>query len=348
MPLCFRPARIKHALLVLLAGLAPLAGAEPLSASAQIVGGDVGTARSDAVREILWEAGIRRNAVIQTQSALIGGDLHETTLVRSTFRLKKFQITHEEIANDRLRLTADIEQEDTGAAACTAALPLQNIAYAWEGIVGDRRSEANDQAGLVLGAAVGRELRAKAASYLQAPGAPQADAMYRIGAALELPGPDTGGGALRLQLRSATVDRLIREIRLPVGQSPLARQDETHLGYALLRQWVPTAAGAQLAGEAARQLAEAIRCLPAVLRTPRLEADGGFNLKTPFPLDLGQRGLVLFFAAWPVAEGGRVNLLQADGYLQPQQVDEHSLRFAGGARQAGKKYPLAGGYLLVP
>ena len=99
--------------------------------------------------------------------------------------------------------------------------------------------------------------------------------------------------------------------------------------------------------EAARQLAETVRCLPALLRIPRLEPDGGFSLTTRAPLDLGQRGLVLFFAAWPVAEGGTVDLLQADGYLKPQQVDDHSLRFPGGPRQPGKKYPLGGGYLLV-
>jgi len=110
---------------------------------------------------------------------------------------------------------------------------------------------------------------------------------------------------------------------------------------------VPTAATRQLAGEAARQLAETVRCLPALLRIPRLEPDGGFSLTTRAPLDLGQRGMVLFFAAWPVAEGGTVDLLQADGYLKPQQVDDHSLRFPGGPRQPGKKYPLGGGYLLV-
>ena len=251
MPPCFRPACFKRALLALLASLAPLAWAEPFSASAQIVAGDVGTARSEAVREILWEAGMRGGAVVHSQSALIGGSLHETTLVRSAFRIKRFQILHEEIADDRLRLTADIEQEETGASGCTAALPLQNIAYAWEGIVGGRTSDADDQAGMVLGAAIGRELRASAASYLQTPGAPQADAIYRIGAALELPGHAAAGGVLRLQLRGATVDRLIKEIRLPAGPSPLARQEESNLGYALLRQWVPTAAGLALAGEAA-------------------------------------------------------------------------------------------------
>lgn len=347
MPPCFRPACFKRALLALLASLAPLAWAEPFSASAQIVAGDVGTARSEAVREILWEAGMRGGAVVHSQSALIGGSLHETTLVRSAFRIKRFQILHEEIADDRLRLTADIEQEEAAAAGCAAALPLQNIAYAWEGIVGGRASEADDQAGMVLGTAIGRELRASAASYLQTPGAPQADAIYRIGAALELPGHAAAGGVLRLQLRGATVDRLIKEIRLPAGPSPLARQEESNLGYALLRQWVPTAATRQLAGEAARQLAETVRCLPALLRIPRLEPDGGFSLTTRAPLDLGQRGLVLFFAAWPVAEGGTVDLLQADGYLKPQQVDDHSLRFPGGPRQPGKKYPLGGGYLLV-
>ena len=61
-------------------------------------------------------------------------------------------------------------------------------------------------------------------------------------AALELPGHAAAGGVLRLQLRGATVDRLIKEIRLPAGPSPLARQEESNLGYALLRQWVPTAA----------------------------------------------------------------------------------------------------------
>lgn len=348
MPTRFRPACLKRAALVLLASLAPLAWAEPFSATAQIVGGDVGTARSEALREILWEAGVRGNAVVHSQSALIGGDLHEATLVRSAFRIKKFQITREEIAHDRLLLTADIEQEEAGAAGCAAAVPLQNIAYHWEGIVGGRRSEADDQAGLVLGAAIGHELRASAAAYLQAPGAAQAEAIYRITAALEAPGHGTADGVLRLQLRGAPVDRLIKEIRLPAGQAPLARQEESNLGYALLRQWVPTAAARQLAAEAARQLAETIRCLPAVLRIPRLEADGSFSLTTRFPMDLGQRGLVLFFAAWPVAEGGTVDLLQADGYLKPQAVDDRSLRFPGGARQPGKKYPLAGGYLLVP
>ena len=52
MPSSFRPACIRHALLAtltLLASLAPVARAESLSASAQIVGGDVGTARSEAL-----------------------------------------------------------------------------------------------------------------------------------------------------------------------------------------------------------------------------------------------------------------------------------------------------------
>ncbi|MCK6491600.1 MAG: hypothetical protein L6R48_25400 [Planctomycetes bacterium] len=245
MPSSFRPACIRHALLAtltLLASLAPVAWAEPLSASAQIVGGDVGTARSDALREILWEAGIRKNAVIHSQSALIGGDLRETTLVRATFRLKKFQITHEEISNDRLQLTADIEQEEADSAVCTAALPLQNMAYAWDGVIGDRTSAADDQAGMALGALIGRALRASAEPYLQAPGAPRADAIYRIGAALERTGRDAPDGVLRLQVRDATGERLIKEIRLPTGPSPLARQEERNLGYALLRQWVPTAA----------------------------------------------------------------------------------------------------------
>ena len=111
---CLRPACLTRALIALLTSLAPLAWAEPLSATAQIVGGDVGTARSEAVREILWEVGMRGGAVVRSQSALIGGSLHETTLVRSTFRIKRFQIIHEEIADDRLRLTADIEQEEAG------------------------------------------------------------------------------------------------------------------------------------------------------------------------------------------------------------------------------------------
>jgi hypothetical protein len=122
---------------------------------------------------------MRGGAVVHSQSALIGGSLHETTLVRSAFRIKRFQILHEEIADDRLRLTADIEQEEAAAAGCAAALPLQNIAYAWEGIVGGRTSDADDQAGMVLGAAIGRELRASAASYLQTP-------------ALRKPTPSTG------------------------------------------------------------------------------------------------------------------------------------------------------------
>ncbi len=351
MPSSFRPACIRHALLATLtlsASLTPVAWAEPLSATAQIVGGDVGTARSDTLRQILWEAGLRGNAVVHSQSALIGGDLHENTLVRATFRLKKFQITHEEIAQERLLLTADIEQEETGTDACNAALPLQNIAYAWEGVVGARASAADDHAGMALGTLIGRGLLASAAPYLQDPGAPKDDAIYRIGAALERPGRETADGVLRLQVRGATTDRLIKEIRLPAGPSPLARQEETNLGYALLRQWVPTDAAGQLASEATRQLAETIRCLPAVLRIPRLEPDGSFSLTTRFPLDLSQRGLVLFFSAWPVAEGGRVDLLQADGYLRPQQIDEHSLRFPGGARRPGSKYPLGGGYLLVP
>jgi hypothetical protein len=42
-------------LAVALVGLMPQAWAEALSATVRVVAGDVGTARSEAVREILWE-----------------------------------------------------------------------------------------------------------------------------------------------------------------------------------------------------------------------------------------------------------------------------------------------------
>lgn len=349
MPLRPLPARLKRATLaVALVGLMPQAWAEALSATVRVVAGDLGTARSEAVREILWEAGMRANAVVHSQSALIGGDLREATLIRSSLRLRKFQIVREELSDDRLQLTAEIEQDTASGAPCSASLPLQNIAYGWEGVLGGSASEADDQAGLVLGAAIGRELRASVAPYLQDAGAAKGEAIYRIGAALELAGRGTPGGRLRLQLRGGTADRLIREIQLSTGPAPLARQEETNLGYALLRQWVPTAAARQLAGEAARQLADVVRCLPAVARIPPLAPDGGFSLTTRFPMDFSQRGLVLFFSAWPVREGGGVDLLQADGYLKPQGGDDRSLRFPGGTRLPGSKYPAAGGYLLVP
>lgn len=346
MPTCPLPTCLKPAALALLASLAPLAWGEPLSATVTIIGGDLGAARSEAVREMLWEAGMRADAVVHSRSALIGGDLRESTVVSTRFRLKRFQIVGEEITQGQLRLSAEIEREAADTAGCTPSLPLQNIGYGWEGVAGERASEADEQGGQALGAALEGELRASVAAYLQDPGAPRAEAVYRIGAALELPG-GTSGAVLRLQLRGSAGDGLIREFRLPAGPAPLARREDTHLGYALLRQWVPTAASLRLAKDAARQLEEVIRCLPALVRIPRLEPDGGFRLPTRFPLDLGQRGLMLFFSAWPVKEGGAVDLLQADGYLTPERVDEHGVRFPGGARLPGRKYPVGGGYLLV-
>ena len=346
MPTCPLPACLKPAALALLASLAPLAWGEPLSATATIVGDDVGAARSEAVREMLWEAGLRAGAVVQSRSALIGGDLRESTVVSTTFRLKRFQIVSEEISQGQLRLSAEVEREPVGVAGCTPSLPLQNIGYGWEGIAGERASEADEQGGQALGAALEGELRARVAPYLQDAGAPRAEAIYRIGAALEQPG-GASGAVLRLQLRGGAGDRLIRELRLPTGPAPLARQQDTHLGYALLRQWVPTAASLRLATDAARQLEEAIRCLPALLRIPPPAPDGSFSLPTRSPLDLGQRGLLLFFSAWPVKEGGAVDLLQADGYLTPERVDGQGVRFPGGARLPGRKYPVGGGYLLV-
>ena len=68
MPTCPLPACLKPAALALLASLAPLAWGEPLSATATIVGDDVGAARSEAVREMLWEAGLRAGAVVQSRS----------------------------------------------------------------------------------------------------------------------------------------------------------------------------------------------------------------------------------------------------------------------------------------
>lgn len=344
MPTCPLPA-LPSAALVLLASLAPQAAAEPVSATVTIVGGDLGAARSEAVREMLWEAGMRADATVQSRSALIGGDLRETTVVSTNLRLKRFQIVGEEITEGRLRLSAEIEREAAGAAGCTPSLPLQNIAYGWEGVAGEGGSEADEQGGQALGAALEGELRARVPDHLQEAGAARTEAVYRIGAALERPGGGAGA-VLRLQLRGGG-ERLIREFRLPAGPAPLARRQDTHLGYALLRQWVPTAAGLALAREAAGQLDEVLRCLPALVRIPRLEPDGGFSLQTRFPLELGQRGLMLFFSAWPVKEGGGVDLLQADGYLAPERVDAHGVRFPGGTRLPGRKYPVGGGYLLV-
>ena len=63
MPTCPLPA-LPSAALVLLASLAPQAAAEPVSATVTIVGGDLGAARSEAVREMLWEAGMRADATV--------------------------------------------------------------------------------------------------------------------------------------------------------------------------------------------------------------------------------------------------------------------------------------------
>ena len=342
-----RVARLCRVVLAALAGLAVAASAEPLSTAVAIPDGDRDAARADAVRALLWEAGLRGQAEVRSQSALIGGELRETTLVQARFRLRKFRILSEDVVDGRLQLTADIEREEADEAACTASLPLHNIAYVWAGNAGGPASAADVQAGAALGAALGDALRVRAGPYLQDNDAGRAEALYRIVASLAPPPRGGESGTLSLQLRATPEDRLIKEIRLPTGRAPLARQEDANLGYALLRQWVTSPAGRQLAAEAARQLDDALRCLPALLRIPPLEADGGFSLVTRFPLPLNPQGLVLYFPVWPVREGGAVDLLQADGYLQPQPMGPQHVRFTGSAPRPGRKSPVSGGYLLL-
>ena len=198
----------------------------------------------------------------------------------------RFQIIGEEITEGRLRLSAEIEREAAGAAGHPVPAAAEHRLR-----VGGRRRRRRlrrpTNRGQTLGAALEGELRARVPDHLQGGRRRPDRGRLPARAALERPGGEQapccgcgcgGGGGERHDPRVPPACRPPR--RWHAGRTP------SRLA-ALLRQWVPTTAGLALAGEAAGQLDEVLRCPPALVRIPRLEPDGGFSLPTRFPLELG-------------------------------------------------------------
>lgn len=324
--------------------------AETLTATAPIVGGDIAAARADALRDILWEAGVRGNALVFAKAAALGDDYAQSTIVRSSFRLKKFEIVDEEPLGDRLRITAEVERDEATGNRCEAALPLRNIDFVWRGMSGRRIAEANRQGGIIFGATLKDQLGEDLGAYLLPPKLPGREAVYRISGFFESADSSLGltasVKAIRFQIRAADNGKLVREFSLPAEFGSLASQEKTNLGYAMLRHWELTSAARALLDSVRTRLGDEIRCLPAVARIPATGPDGGFTINTDSASEIGERGLVLFASSWPVTENGGVDLLRVDGFVQPKRIGEKVLQFSGQKQLAGRKYPMPGGYLL--
>jgi len=323
--------------------------AETYQATARIERGDIAAAREEAIRDILWEAGLQGGSLVQSKAALIQNDTIQSTMVRSHFHLGKFQITHEEILPDRIRITAIVEKRDAPSDVCDGAFPMRNIKFEWRGVQGGGGNEDLQQSGLAFGQSLGLALRQEIPPYLLPIGSSSQEAVYRISAHLEASGSGLGfimpEQAIRIQVWAPT-RTLVKDIILPIGSPRLASRESHDLGYAALRKWGLTPEARTILNTIKNRLAEEIRCLPAIARIPETGPDGSFSITTDAARLAGRQAIVFFASNWPVTPDGGVDLMMVDGHLQPQWQGGGTLHFPGGRRLPGRNYPAAGGYLI--
>lgn len=353
------------ALCLFLYGMPLKSVAETYNATVPIVRGDVASARDEAIRDILWEAGLQGGALIQSKSALVQEDYVQSTVVNSRFHLRKFKVTQEEILTDRLKITALIEKEDAAPPSCVTSFPMKNIRFEWRGTQGNKISEGARQGSFAFGRLLGQALREEMGPYLLPPEASSQEAVYRLIGTLEISDPPsslplqalrpllshlpfpllpTGVQTVRFQFRAAD-GTLIKELKFPAPTTEFASLERQNLGYATLSQWVLAPEAYSLLNAVKPKLAEGLKCLPTVARIPETGPDGGFAIATDSAAQISREAIIFFASTWPITENGSIDLTRIDGNLRPQKGNG-SLNFVGAKRLPGRKYPAKGGYLV--
>lgn len=330
-------------------GMPDSSHADTYHATAPIDKGDVAAAREEAIRDILWEAGLQGGALVQSKAALIQDDYLQSTVVQSRFHLKKFQITREEILPDRVRISAIVEKEDAPSGVCDSAFPMRNIRFEWRGIQGRQGGEDLRQGGIAFGQVLSQALQQEMGPYLASAGNAGQEPVYRIAAYLEVSGHALGfimpEQAIRIQIWGPTGAPL-KDMSLPIGSTRLANRESHDLGYANLRKWGLTPEAGHFLDVLKTRLAEEIRCLPAIVRIPETGPDGSFSVMADIPPLANRQAIVFFASTWPVAANGGVDLMLVDGHIQPKSHSGGMLHFPGSRRLPGRKYPSPGGYLV--
>lgn len=323
--------------------------AEHYSATALIVDNDVDRARNEAIRDVLWEAGARSHLEVKTSAALVQGDASEVAVFNAMFRLKHFAITREEIVGNRLRIEVSLERMDADAGACNHPAPLRMVAYEWRGLTNPGSGDdARMMGGQMVGDALHERLNETLAAYLL-PQLPSAKPLYRIAASMQRSGK--GGwfspwGALRLRI-TGDDGSIVREDELPIDSGDFAIRVTQNLGYATLKKWILTDATEELLNRASALLTQQVKCLPVVAKIPPLNADGSFSLQTEFASTLADRSMFLFSNTWPLQRGGVLDMMTIEGIVRPRLASHDTLEFPAQKKLPGRKYPIAGGYLVI-
>ena len=110
--------------------------AETFTSTVQIAGGDVPMARQEAIKGILWDAGLQGRVNVHSKTALVQDRLVESTIVSSRTRLTGFTIVSEKIVGAMLTIIARVEKQNGNIVACESSLPFRNIKLEWQRNVG--------------------------------------------------------------------------------------------------------------------------------------------------------------------------------------------------------------------
>ena len=344
--------------------------AQTYTATVPIVGADVARARQEAIKELLWEAGLQGGAGVQSTSAVVQDVLAQSTIVTARTRLKSFSLIGEEIAGDNLTITARIDKQSGGPNSCESTLPFRNIKFEWRNRVIYADGPNQYPGGVLFGELLAKTLDEEVGGFLFPRGGNDEDVAYSlVGSLVTSPGPDVkpesaayrlvrslismvyqseksaGTQQLRFRLLGAN-GKLLRVFEFPVGSKGLAINVDEDRGYAKVNKWVLTNDAHALLKDVAATLVREIRCLPALVRIAEVAADGSILIPSDEASLIKQRSIVFFSEAWPIAADGEVDPTLLEGQMQSSVVGNYRLRFRSESRATERKRPAAGGYLI--
>ena len=344
--------------------------AEIYSATVPIVEGDVARARQEAIKEMLWEAGLQGGVAVESKTAVIQDLVAQSTIVSSRIRLKEFALVSEEILADRISISARIEKQSEGPSKCASTLPFKNIKFAWNSKASYVDGPNQYPGAQLFGDLLAKTLHEDVGDFLAVGEGNDENLAYRLtGSLVTVQGPDpkeenvayrlvralisivhqakkpAGEQHVRFQLTGAN-GKTIRVLSFPVGSTGLAVNITEDRGYTKVSRWIPTSEAIALVKDVAATLAKEIRCLPALVRISDVAPDGAVLFSAEAASLLKQRPIVFFAETWPLGRDGELDPVLLEGQLQSAGKKAHWLQLKSQSLSPDRKTPTVGGYLV--
>ena len=306
------------ALAMLMSIMASAACADTAVGTAQIVNGDIPSARQSALKDALWNAGMESDISVATRSASIGSQHQDVILVSQQEQIGQLKIDSESIEDGRLTLHISFTRKAAGVKQTCAeeSFGLGNVKIDWLFPRQISHTLRNTDAQALLRMRLEQLLHGDARDWLANAGA--ATPVFRL--ALSLLTQD--GGWFGKESHSLHYDVLgpedmvIASGDISLGKGDISRRAKYELGYANLSRLELSPATEAALSQASKAISAVLRCLPAVARIV-LDSDGKASVRLgKFAGSVQDNSLLFFSPAFPIKAGGAIDMAAISGNMR--------------------------------